>query len=190
MALPIGLLIVDAELFFRAFLGLVLVTAGLAKALTPQKLASFVEAYGLHGTLAFTVGTFLAGTEIVTGIALWVERSERWALGTSAALFLGFTIATLHSLKRHNALDCNCLGVAFKMRHDHVAAGINLAIAAVCAVDAAQPFSRLPLDANRGGIGAMVTLLCGSLLVILYWTSLFARSVSVSGALQNSRFRA
>lgn len=169
---------------------LTLVGAGVAKLATPKRLPTFLAQYvRLPRWFAYAAGGCLVTVELATGAGLLIPRTQTLALGSAATLFLAFSAATGRALRHGSMLECNCMGVAFRMRHDAVAVALNASIAAVCTVDATRA-GRLPLNADHAATGAVVTMLCAILLVVVYWTVLFARSVVVADSLRNSYLQA
>lgn len=173
------------ESIFRYAVATLLISAGTAKLSKPTRLAYVIEPYAAGLRMAFRARVMLAAGlsvsvfEVLAGAAVALTPLAAYGLIAAALLFAAFAVVTLLMLRRHEVINCNCLGSIFSIRHDRSAVWLNAAIAGGCAIDAVAISNRLGSD-SLGATDIAALGLAGVLGAVLYWTVLFVRSAIVN----------
>lgn len=155
--------------------GLILLTAGLAKLLSPAESVEAMVVFGLRiGFRAKLASIALVVLEILVGLALVLAPSESIPLNLAGSLFLAYGVAMSRVLRRGDGGQCGCLGKFLAVTIDWSAAAINFAIGLVVIGLAQTDMSTESF--SRGSKGVLVAT--AILVSILYWLSSYARSVS------------
>lgn len=93
-------------------IGLVLLAAGVLKALDPEGFASQVEGYEIvPAGAAMAVAYALITLEVALGVALLVDWKRRWTVGAAVVLLVGFLgLMSYTWATGGNVSECGCFG--------------------------------------------------------------------------------
>lgn len=123
------------NLFARASIGFLLISAGLAKLPRLNDFHTTVESYHL---IPRKVAVFLAPLvpliEVFLGAHLLLSRSHHWSALACILLFLLFSSAIAINLVRKRNISCGCFGAMLKGRPKWSMVGRNITFAAISLV--------------------------------------------------------
>lgn len=93
----------------RAFVAVVLATAGATKLLNPASLLKTVLEFGA-GKLLSRLSVALPAAELAVAISLVIEPTARWAAIAAALLVLLFILGIANAMRLGRRPDCGCFG--------------------------------------------------------------------------------
>lgn len=155
-------------------LGLILLTAAVAKALSPTDSAAAIAHYAVarKGLAKPTVGLQIL-LEAGLGIALVAGGSPTIAMAGAGLLFLLFAGVMSRALRSGHRGQCGCLGKVLPITMDWYVVATNCVLGVLALSLSQTGLLEAPPAASRG-----LTFLSGSTLTMVYWLAAYGRSVA------------
>lgn len=172
-------------LFIRLFVGSILITASLAKLLSPSTFTRSLENYKVvPQSLIKLIAPTVIGLELTIGTLLVVDRSPASAVagGLLFVLFAAFTARAL-AANKSASIECGCIGSVAKLRVGRMYVLATVVLGCVLAASSVVE-TEVPLHSVESiMVGAVAVLAAAA-----YWLLVYA--ISVLRVAQGSRFMA
>lgn len=159
-------------------LAMMFLSASVAKLRRPDVFRRALADYvALPGPLPRLASGVIAA-EAALGTALIADWSPRTALRLSAALLLVFACVAGANVAERRKTDCGCLGNVVSLRLGWGAVSMNVAIAAATILVSFGTRHAAIWSGRLDASGHLVVWTIAPLLVLTYWTALYAFSVA------------
>lgn len=146
----------------------VFVASGIPKVRRPFGIALALVRFGVARAVDPRAGRALGTVEILLGASFVLVPVPFVPALVAAGLLIAFTAVVVPAMRRGQAFDCACFGVAERIGWSTVVRNIVLSAAAVGAAVALRPGAAVPLHAADRYAGLLVgtLLICGYLLMV------------------------